>query len=478
MRFVSSVTVLLALVLLAAQPSFAEKRLALVIGNSSYSGTAALKNPTGDAELVANSLRAGGYAVSLHRDLTSAEMRSAIDAFIAEVGRAGPDALSIFFYSGHAARIAGENVLIPVDARRSSAAALRQQALRLNDYLRRIGKTSATRNVVVLDASRDNSFVANGQGAIGLARIKKDLLTDARTYVMFSAGPGRIAVDGEGGSSTFARALAKHIRVSPRDLQTALTRARTETVSATDNKQVPILWRPRLGPVVQAGNSAALTEAPRPRLRSSGDSSTISDTPQPRFPWPPPRASARYVIPRDIVIRDIAEATWGDVESRLVAALDSAGYFDRSVYFVPSGFAIVTRLERIDADGNPLAEADRWPPVIGATGTFSLASYISRLFFAETGYYRVIAFIAAPRAFMEGREPPTGPEATEWVRSGLNAVPPEARDLPYSEDFTLTALIYEFRHEGGGIGAELLLPGRLPGRAHLERGRIITMLSN
>ncbi len=478
MRFVSSVAALLALLLVAVQPASAEKRLALVIGNSSYSGTAALANPTRDAELVADSLRAGGYAISHYRDLTASEMRAAIDAFIAEVGRAGPEALSVFFYSGHAARVAGENVLIPVDARRSSAANLRQQALRLNDYLRRIGETQATRNVVVLDASRANSFVANGQDTIGLARIDKDLLTKARTYVMFSAGPGRIAVDGEGGASTFSRAFAKHIRVLPRDLQTAFTRARTETASATDNKQVPILWHPRSAPVVEAADSAPPSKSIRPRLRSGDASSTVGETPQPRFPWPPPRASARYVIPRDIVLGDTTNATWGGVEARLVAALDSAGYFDRSVYFVPSGFAIVTRLERIDADGNPLAEDDRWPPVIGATGTFSLASYISRLFFAETGYYRVIAFIAAPRAFVEGREPPTGPEATEWVRSGLNAVPPEARNLHYSDDFTLTALIYEFRHEGGGVGAELLLPGRLPGRAHLERGRIITMLSN
>jgi hypothetical protein len=201
------------------------------------------------------------------------------------------------------------------------------------------------------------------------------------------------------------------------------------------------------------------------------------EMPEPQFPWPPPQASASYVIPRDILIGGAAsDPTWGDVERRLQDALDEAGYFDRSFFFVPSGFAMVTRLEQIDEAGNPVPEPDRWPTTVGAPTSFSLANYISELFFARAGYYRVIVFIATPLAFVEGEIPPTADEATAWVQGGLNTLPTASQNLPYTDDFTLTALIYEFQHGGSGATAEQLVPSRLPGRTHLERGRIISLL--
>jgi Caspase domain len=203
-----------------------------------------------------------------------------------------------------------------------------------------------------------------------------------------------------------------------------------------------------------------------------------AETPQPQFPWPPPQASASYVIPRAVIF-DGGDLTWGDLEQKLVAALDAAGYSERSVYFVPAGFAIATRLERIDEEGNPMPGDDRWPVAIGAaTGGFSLADYISQLFFARAGYYRVIVFVSTPNAFAEAAEPPSAGDAARWVRSGLNTLPGDARALPYTPDFTLTALIYEFQHSSEGHSAEQLVPSRLPGRTHLERGQLVSLLGN
>ena len=51
-------------------PAFAEKRVALIIGNSNYEKVARLPNPANDAALVAETFKSAGFdSVELRRDL-------------------------------------------------------------------------------------------------------------------------------------------------------------------------------------------------------------------------------------------------------------------------------------------------------------------------------------------------------------------------------------------------------------------------
>jgi hypothetical protein len=81
----------------------------------------------------------------------------------------------------------------------------------------------------------------------------------------------------------------------------------------------------------------------------------------PQFPWPPPRASASAVIPAAFLRPSGVESpTLGDIADEISKALDTGGYFERSFFGAPGGFAMVTRLERINRDGTPTDEAERW----------------------------------------------------------------------------------------------------------------------
>ena len=61
-RMWAAVVVALA-VFLTGQSAFAEKRIALVIGNGAYPNLGALKNPPKDAKLMARTLRSLGFEV-------------------------------------------------------------------------------------------------------------------------------------------------------------------------------------------------------------------------------------------------------------------------------------------------------------------------------------------------------------------------------------------------------------------------------
>ncbi|MBV8774528.1 MAG: TonB family protein [Deltaproteobacteria bacterium] len=71
------------------------------------------------------------------------------------------------------------------------------------------------------------------------------------------------------------------------------------------------------------------------------------------FPWPPPKASARVVLPGRLFQESNQQLPLRAIDLKLSTALESAGYLERSYFAVPDGFALVTRLEQIDIDGTP-----------------------------------------------------------------------------------------------------------------------------
>ena len=70
---------LAAALLLVCQPAFAEKRVALVLGNSAYRNVAPLSNPVNDGAVIAAKLKEAGFdVVDFRGDLPAAETRRAL----------------------------------------------------------------------------------------------------------------------------------------------------------------------------------------------------------------------------------------------------------------------------------------------------------------------------------------------------------------------------------------------------------------
>ena len=98
-------------------PALAEKRVALVVGNSAYVQAGALPNPMNDASDMAEALKQVGFEVILGLDLT----KSAFDGKVRDFARALEQAdVAVFFYAGHGLQVGGRNYLVPVDAKLQS----------------------------------------------------------------------------------------------------------------------------------------------------------------------------------------------------------------------------------------------------------------------------------------------------------------------------------------------------------------------
>src|ERR1700694_2841097 len=73
---------LLLLFSVVASPAHAEKRVALVIGNSDYSNAPKLPNPSNDAEAMGVLFKSAGFdVVEVRQNLSTADMRRAIRDF-------------------------------------------------------------------------------------------------------------------------------------------------------------------------------------------------------------------------------------------------------------------------------------------------------------------------------------------------------------------------------------------------------------
>lgn len=194
--------------------------------------------------------------------------------------------------------------------------------------------------------------------------------------------------------------------------------------------------------------------------------------------WPPPEASTRQKIPRDLLAPRTAQGqTWGSVADRLEKALADNGYSSPGYYLVPQGFALISQLERINPDATPAPSEVRWKIKVDPVSIkpFNLEAYLKALLGEDAGLFRVIAFVFTPvpivtkgKASMEA--------ASGWVEEGASTLPQTLSQQAYGENMEATALIYEFEVPSRGKPARLNKPSGHNGQQHLKAARILQAL--
>ena len=218
------------------------RRVALVIGNSSYAAVPALPNPRRDAEAVAAGLREVGFqSVSVVNDASREAMVKALSAF----GREADDAdWAVVYYAGHGMEVGGSNYLIPVDARLASDRDVSAEAISLDQL---IGYVEGARKlrVVLLDACRENPFAsrmarrdASRSVGRGLARVEPE----GGTLVAYAAKDGQIAQDGSGANSPFVAALVKHLPTPGMEINKLFRLVRDDVLDSTEGRQEPFTY--------------------------------------------------------------------------------------------------------------------------------------------------------------------------------------------------------------------------------------------
>ena len=239
--------------------AWAEKRVALIVGNSSYQTVPQLPNPYRDANSVAKLFRDAGFDfVDVQINVGNLEFKRAIRKFEATADQAD---IAVIYYAGHGLEIGGTNYLIPVDARLASDRDADDETIQLGRLVSSADGAKRLR-LIILDACRDNPFVgtmrrerkvANRAVSAGLGKVEP---TSTDTLIAYAAKAGSTASDGDGEHSPFTAAVLKNLTVPGLDIRLAFGRVRDEVLKVTGNLQEPFVYG-SLG-----GGNVALVPAP------------------------------------------------------------------------------------------------------------------------------------------------------------------------------------------------------------------------
>jgi hypothetical protein len=281
------------LALLSTSAAWAERRVALIIGNSQYKNTnLILFNPKNDAEDVATSLRTLGFEVILKINAGKRDF----DLAMAEFARLATYAdTALFYYAGHALQHQGQNYLMPADAELEDEISLRYQMVSLDDV--RVGLERAGGvKIMILDACRNNPIIDKlSRGRTGVTRNAETVRGLARIdsaqgeVVAYATAANQVAADGNGRNSPFTAALLKRLGEAGLEIGTMFRR-----IAADVNEQTKGQQRPEL--LISLINEYYLNQNDRPvweRIKDTADTTAFRDFVS-RFPSSPRASDARY----------------------------------------------------------------------------------------------------------------------------------------------------------------------------------------
>lgn len=217
----------------------AEKRYALIIGNSNYpKDLGMLKNPVNDATDIATELRHSDFEVQLLTNATYVQIREAVRKFHEKLTNGPKDqTVGLFYYAGHGVQYQDENYLVPIDAHVQFEDDIVRMCFPVQRMvLANMERSNSRMNIVILDACRNNPFPATTRsaGQTGLAEMKK-----ARgSFIAYATAPGSVASDGVGRNGLYTQELLKALRKPGLTIEQVFKEVRLNVLRLSGDKQL------------------------------------------------------------------------------------------------------------------------------------------------------------------------------------------------------------------------------------------------
>ena len=255
---------------LLAMPSLAGQRVALVIGNASYSHASSLANPVNDATDIGAALDRLGFTVTRLDNAGRAELWDGLQKFSLA---ASASEMAVVFYAGHGIEVDKRNFLIPVDARLRSDADVEFETVPLDLLSRAVERTKGLR-LIILDACRDNPFAVAMQRSGATRSIGRGLTSvepSGETLVAYAAKEGTVASDGEGRNSPYTTALLAHLEEPGLEVGLMFRKVRDTVLAATGGRQEPFVY----GSLSSEGAYLAARPEPEPKPTPSPQTVTV-----------------------------------------------------------------------------------------------------------------------------------------------------------------------------------------------------------
>lgn len=248
-----------------AVPAFADRRVALVVGNGAYTHADKLANPVTDARRMRDALAKLGFETIYGEDLDLRSLQRTVGRFAKTVD--GAD-VALVFYAGHGSTFGDVPYVVPIDADYASLEDVPYEMLPLETLIGELRRAKGVR-VAIVDACRDNAAerilkreaMRGGTVSRGLAPVKNP----AGLIIAYATQYLDTAADGPpGGDSPFTAALLNDIATPGLDIKDLLFKVAREVVTATNGRQRPEISVSLYDPYQLGGPAPAEPPGPSP----------------------------------------------------------------------------------------------------------------------------------------------------------------------------------------------------------------------
>jgi len=237
-----------------------------VIGNGAYENAPALSNPVNDASDMCAALSRLGFKTLCHTNLRDrAEFAARVKDYVDQLG---PNAVGVFYYSGHGVQAGNANFLIPTQVQPKTAT---EDPLRvlygIDDLFDHLRQKPTRFQLVILDACRTDLFAqaqrqASGRGPSTTTRssLVRSLETVGRasnglapikdappaTMVLYATASRDAAFDGEGRNGPLTKHVLQHIGTKGLPVEEFIKRVtadvENETLRDYRKRQTPFIY--------------------------------------------------------------------------------------------------------------------------------------------------------------------------------------------------------------------------------------------
>jgi uncharacterized caspase-like protein len=243
LSWMTAITLVAIFVIGTSMDAAAERRVALVVGNSNYKVPyLSLSSPRDDAEDVSAVLKSLGFEVKTTVDASKRDM----DIALAEFRRLASNAdTALFFYAGHAMQVQGRNFLMPIDAELEDEISIRYQTVDLDTVSAALEGAGGVK-IMILDACRNNlradrpeKLIINPLLVIPLRRGLAPIDKTQGMAVAYATAANEVAQDGQGRNSPFTAALLKRLQEPGLEIAAMFRRIAADVNAQTRGRQRP-----------------------------------------------------------------------------------------------------------------------------------------------------------------------------------------------------------------------------------------------
>lgn len=251
--------------------AFAEKRMALVIGNAKYEKeVGALRNPVNDAKAIAKTLCSLNFSVNEEYNVKRDELLKEVISFQQKITDAE---VALFYFAGHRISVEGSNYLLPIKSGyvpgTNPSSPLRMLAetklFNADQIVAEMGNSGSPCNLIILDACRSTPVARNpsardstDQGGLS------EMTPPAGSLIAFATDAGHTASDGKGKNGLYTGELIRFLATPGLTIEQVFKRTRAAVIEKSEGRQMPAEYSRLIGnDIYLAGIKPKEPEAPK-----------------------------------------------------------------------------------------------------------------------------------------------------------------------------------------------------------------------